>query len=251
MSLNISWLGIDMGECLMDVTTRQSHWLTGDTCKALGRPERAAASCHKWRTMVEKYGSVPVILERHKLELLNYVFDGNPAADEVYLDIEQSYLELADGAREAMRYLRTEGIELSIVTAAKTSPGSMEDACEFRFLEKHGLLEYIDSVMSPRGRLRVSDRSVDTRYEGTSKETGTIYDVIAGDLALGGIQPHRAAMMGDKEWTDIGPAKKRGFRTILYTGYICRGPSEADLVISHFSELMTKVSGPRHAMPPQ
>src|SRR3990172_23807 len=163
MSLSIKWVGIDMGECLMDVTTRQSHLLTGDTCKALGRPERSAASCQRWRVMVEKYGSVPVILESHKLELLSYVFDNDPLADEVYLDVEQTYLALADGAREAMRYLRDQGIELCIVTAAKSSPGPMTNACELRFLQKHGLLQYIDSVISPRGRLRIRDLSIDTR----------------------------------------------------------------------------------------
>ena len=33
-----------------------------------------------------------------------------------------------------------------------------------------------------------------------------------------GIGPDQAVMMGDKEWTDIAPAKRRGFKTILYTG---------------------------------
>ena len=58
-------------------------------------------------------------------------------------------------------------------------------------------------------------------------------------------------MMGDKEWTDIKPAKERGFRTILYTGYICRGPTEADLVIGRFDELKHKVryGGPSSMRP--
>jgi phosphoglycolate phosphatase-like HAD superfamily hydrolase len=187
--------------------------------------------------MVEKYGSVPIILERHKLELLSYVFGDDPLTGDVFLDVEQDYLALADGAREAFAYLRDQGIELCIVTAAKTSPGPMENSCEFRFLEKHGMLQYLDALVTPRGRMRIEDGTVDPRYEGTSKEEGTIYDVLAQDLAKRGIAPDEAVMMGDKEWTDIVPAKERGFKTILYTGYICRGPTEADLVVNHFRDL--------------
>jgi FMN phosphatase YigB (HAD superfamily) len=87
----------------------------------------------------------------------------------------------------------------------------------------------------------MADRSVDPRYEGTSKEEGTIYDVLAEDLAARGISTGEAVMMGDKEWTDIVPAKERGFKTILYTGYVCRGPTAADLVVDRFSDLQGKV----------
>jgi len=43
------------------------------------------------------------------------------------------------------------------------------------------------------------------------------------------------AMVGDKIATDIAPAKKRGFITIQYTGYVDMGPSEADYRIYNFS----------------
>jgi FMN phosphatase YigB (HAD superfamily) len=241
MTLRVEWMGIDMGECLMDVTPRRGHLLIGDTSKALGQPEKSAARCHKWRVMVEKYGSLPVVLERHKLELLSYVFDGDPAVGDLFLGVEQEYLGLADGAQGALEYLRSQGIELCVVTAAKTSPGPMEDSCEFRFLERHGLLRYFEALVTPRGRMRIADRTVDARYEGTSKEEGTIYDVLAEDLRTHGVSPDKAVMMGDKEWADIAPAKKRGFKTILYTGYICRGPTEADLVIDHFGALKDHV----------
>jgi FMN phosphatase YigB (HAD superfamily) len=195
--------------------------------------------------VVERYGSLPVVLERHKVELLDYVFDGEPEAGTVFLDVEQEYLKLADGAHEALAYLRGQGIELSVVTAAKTSPGPIDDSSEFRFLARHGVLQYFDSVISPRGKLRVADRSVDSRYRGTSKEDGTIYDVLARDLAERGIPPGQAVMMGDKEWADISPAKRHGFRTILYTGYVCREPTQADLVVERFADLKKQVGGPR------
>ena len=251
MTLLIKWMGIDMGECLMDVTPRRGHLLTGDTTKALGKPELTASRYHKWCVMIEKYGSLPVILERHKLELLDHVFDSDPAAGEVFLGVEQEYLGLAPGAEQALSYLRGEGISLSVVTAARTSPGPMDHSCEFRFLERHGVSTYFDALVTPRGSMRMTDRMVDTRYEGTSKEDGTIYEALAEDLAARGIAPGEAAMMGDKEWTDIKPAKERGFKTILYTGYICRGPTEADLVIGRFDELKHKVryGGPSSTRP--
>jgi FMN phosphatase YigB (HAD superfamily) len=246
VTLRVRWMGVDMGECLMDVTPRRAHLLAGDTSKALGQPERAAVRCHRWRVMAEKYGSVPVMLERHKDELIRYVFDAEPDAGRLFLETELEYLDLAAGAAEALAYLRAQGVELSVVTAAKSGPGSIEESCEYRFLVKHDVLKYFDSLISPRGKFRVKDWSFDRRYEGTSKEEGTIYDVLAEDIAARGIPVDQALMMGDKEWTDIAPAKARGFKTILYTGYVCRGPTEADLVVERFSDVTRLVEGLRH-----
>ena len=102
VTLCVRWMGVDMGECLMDVTPRRPHLLVGDTTKALGQPEKAADRDRKWWQVVERYGSLPVVLERHKSELLDYVFDGEPEAGTVFLDVEQEYLALADGAHEAL-----------------------------------------------------------------------------------------------------------------------------------------------------
>jgi FMN phosphatase YigB (HAD superfamily) len=244
VTLRIRWMGVDMGECLMDVTPRRAHLLTGDTARELGHPEKAEASCHRFRVMIEKYGSVPVVLERHKDELLRYVFDGEPAALDTYLRVEQEYLWLAPGAAQALASLRDRGIELSVVTAARTGGQSFQESAEYRFLLQHDVLQYFSSIVSPRGKLRLEDGAIDERYVGTSKEQGTIYTVLAADLEERGIRPDEAVMMGDKEWTDIEPAKQRGFKTILYTGYIRRGPTVADMVIQRFDELPTLLWGP-------
>ena len=241
MILAVKWMGLDFGECLMDGTMRRSHLLIGDTSKELGEPELVEQRCHKWRVAKERYGSLPTIVESHKAEVINYVFDGHPRAVEVYLNVEQRYLALADGAREALAYLKQQGIQLSIVTEMKKKVGPIETSSAMRFLRNQNVLEYLDELITPHGKLNIHDGSIDLRYQGTSKEAGTIYDVLVGDLAARGIEPSDAVMMGDKEWTDISPAKKRGLKTILYTGYICRGPSEADFVISHFSELKSIV----------
>ena len=243
MTFRVRWMGVDMGECLMDVTPRRAHLLTGDTTRELGRPEKAESCCHKWRVMIEKYGSLPVVLERHKDELTRYVFDGEPAALETYLRVEQNYLELAAGAARALASLNSRRIELSVVTAASTGAGRIEDTAEYRFLVKHDVLQYFSSIISPRGKLRLADGTIDERYRGTSKEEGTIYDALAADLEERGIPTDQAIMMGDKEWADIGPAKQRGFKTILYTGYIRRGPTVADEVVERFDDLPNVVWG--------
>jgi FMN phosphatase YigB (HAD superfamily) len=239
-------MGIDMGECLMDVTPRRAHLLTGDTTRVLGQPEMAAARCHRFRAMIEKYGSLPIVLERHKDELIHYVFDDRPGAGDAYLAVEQDYLDLAPGAASALAALRAQNIELSVVTAARSGPGRFQSSAEYRFLVKHDVLKYFDSVISPRGKLRVVDGSVDERYQGTSKEEGTIYDAVVEDLAERKITPDQGVMMGDKEWADIGPAKRRGFHTILYTGYVRSGPTEADLEIERFADLPDFVEGLPH-----
>jgi FMN phosphatase YigB (HAD superfamily) len=235
-----------MGECLMDITPRRAHLLTGDTTRELGQPERAASRCHRFRVMIEKYGSVPVMLEAHKDELTRYVFDNEPAADDTFLRVEQDHLWLAAGAAEALAYLQDQGIELSVVTAARTGGSRMEESAEYRFLVKHGMLRYFSSVVSPRGKLRIADGTVDRRYEGATKEAGTIYDALAEDLGARGILPEQGVMMGDREWTDIEPAKQRGFKTILYTGYVRRGPTVADLVVERFGDLPKLVGGLGH-----
>ena len=237
MTLAVKWMGIDMGECLMDVTPRRGHSLAGDTAKLIGQPGLTEQSTHRWRVLREKYGSVPVVLERHKTELIEYLFDGNEEAARAFLEVEQEYLRLAPGAKEALACLRDQGMRLSVVTAAKSTLGPIEKATEVTFLRRHDVLQYFDEVVTPLGRLRLSDGAVDERYRGTSKEEGTIYDVLVEDLASIGIEPSEGLMMGDKEWTDIAPAKQRGLKTILYAGYICRGPTAADAVAHRFSEL--------------
>jgi len=80
MILAVKWMGLDFGECLMDGTMRRSHLLIGDTSKELGEPELVEQRCHKWRVAKERFGSLPTIVESHKAEVINYVFDGHPRA---------------------------------------------------------------------------------------------------------------------------------------------------------------------------
>jgi FMN phosphatase YigB (HAD superfamily) len=107
-----------------------------------------------------------------------------------------------------------------------------------RFLKNRGLTEYFKVLVSPQGKQSLlDDVIIDATYVGKTKEGGDIYDVLAADLRARGIDTSEAVMVGDKPATDINPASERGFLTIQYKGFIDLGPSKADLVIDHFSEL--------------
>ena len=94
-------------------------------------------------------------------------------------------------------------------------------------------------LVTPQGKINLEDDSIDLKYKGHTKKDGTLYDVLAEELAQRGIEPHEAVMIGDKPQTDIDPAHERGFKTIKYTGFIDLGESKADHVIHSFGELKT------------
>jgi FMN phosphatase YigB (HAD superfamily) len=105
------------------------------------------------------------------------------------------------------------------------------------------LTHYFDEMFTPQGKIDLHNGSTDLRYKGKSKEEGTLYDELAQKLLMGGIQTSEAIMIGDKPWSDINPAKERGFTTIQYIGYINYGSSKADFVIFHFPELIEVIKG--------
>jgi FMN phosphatase YigB (HAD superfamily) len=237
MVIHAKWLGIDFGQTLMDPKRMRTYLVIGDTSKELGEPDLVEERCHKWRLMREKYGSWPAVRESHRPEALSFTFDNQPEVNDVYLGVEQKYLTLGDGAIDTISYLRDQGIHISVVCELKKTLGTVSTETELTFLRREDALKYFEEFISPQGKVNLRDGSIDLKYKGTSKETGTLYDVLIKDLASRGIEPSDAVVVGDKEWSDITPAKKRGFKTILYTGCVCRGPTEADIAIRRFSEL--------------
>jgi phosphoglycolate phosphatase-like HAD superfamily hydrolase len=146
---------------------------------------------------------------------------------------------VADGAIEAIRWLREQGIEVSIVAELKRTLGPIGTDMVSNFLVNQGVIQYFDELISPQGKIDLRTGEADLRYKGTSKEEGNLYDVLVEDLRSRGIEPKDAIMVGDKEWSDITPAQKRGFQAIHYSGYIYHAPSHATFEIRHLSELKT------------
>ncbi len=237
MVMKVKWVGIDWGQTFLDGLGQRTYLLIGDTSKDLGEPELVEERCHKWRIMREKYGSYARIKEGHKPEAMNYIFDDHPGAMEMFSATEQRLVKPALGAIEALQYLRDQGIDIAIVTEMKKPLGDISKDMTARFLKDKNLTGYIWEIVTPQGRVDLRDGSVDSRYKGTSKEQGSLYDVLAEELLERGIKTSEAVMIGDKESSDLTPAQKRGFKAIHYIGIIYHGPSNADFTIRHFSEL--------------
>lgn len=244
MSIEVKWAGFDFGQCLMDPSGLRNYLVIGDVCKEIGEPERIEERIYRYRVLKEKYGGYGATKEGHRDEILKYVFENNAEAMETFGVKEQEYLRVPEGTEEVLQYLRDQGIERAVVAELKKTLGPIGTDNVTRFLKKNNLLDYFDQVITPQGCVDIHDGSVDLRYKGKTKEEGTLYDELARDLLKRGILTSKAAMVGDKLWTDITPAKKRGFYTIQYIGYIDYGRSEdADFVISSFRELKDILRG--------
>ena len=237
MAIELKWVGFDFGQCMMDPTGLRNHLVVGDVSKEMGEPELVEERIHKYRVLKEKYGSYSIVKEGHRDEIMSYVFDGKEEAREIFSAKEQEHLLMGNGLEEALRYLTAECIHLSVVAELKKTLGAMGTDIVTRFLQTKGLTRYFEEVVTPQGKIDLKDGSVDLSYKGKTKEQGTLYDELVQSLLKRGVSPSDGAMVGDKIATDIAPAKKRGFITIQYTGYVDMGPSEADYRVDNFFEL--------------
>ncbi|MBW2609094.1 MAG: HAD family hydrolase [Deltaproteobacteria bacterium] len=243
MAMNVKWVGIDFGQTLCDTSPERTYWMIGDTSKELGEPEMVDVRCHRWRVMKERYGTYPAIKEGHRPEIMSYVFDDHPDAAERFSVIEQKYLKVADGAIDTLKYLKNKGIEISVVAELKRTFGPIGTDQVSRFLKTQNIDHFFHEMITPQGKVNIRDGSLDKKYMGFSKEKGDLYDILKEDLLKRGIKTSEAVMVGDKEWSDLTPAQKRGFKAIHYTGYIFHAPSKADYTIGHFSELKDIIKG--------
>lgn len=239
--IRVKWIGIDFGNSLTNSSSERTYWMIGDISKELGEPDLVQERCHRWRAMKEKYGSYNTIKESYRPEAIKYVFHNNKQAAEIFIKAEMKYLKLADNSLNTLKYFKDMGIEVSIVTELKETILPLEDDLVLPFLRHHNAQYYFTDIITPKGKINISTGDFDSRYLGKSKEAGDIYDVLVEDLYKKNIKPSEAVMVGDTPWSDITPAKQRGFSTILYTGYIDRGPCESDFVIDDFTKLKSHI----------
>ena len=241
--LEVKWCGFDYGETIMNAENLRNVVVLGDIYKALGKPQFIPDKIRKYRILKEKYGNYPQIHEGHKEELFEFVLDNESEAIGLFKQKEQELLDTAKGVEEALAYLRSENIEIYMVSEMKQSPDPIGKDHITRFLKRQGIAKYFDGLITPMGKIDFRMNAVDMRYKGSTKAEGNIYDLIAQELKERGIEPHEAVMVGDRPHTDINPANKRGFKTIQYTGFSDQGNSEADAVINSFEALKNIVKG--------
>ncbi len=237
MAIELKWIGFDFGQCMMDPTGLRNYLVVGDVSKEIGEPELVEERIYRYRQLKERYGSYSAVKEGHRDEIMRYVFDGKDEAREIFSAKEQEHLLMGNGLEEALRYLKDEGIHLAVVAELKKTLGAMGTDIVTRFLETKGLTHYFEELVTPQGRIDLRDGSIDLAYKGKTKEEGTLYDELIRALQKRGINPPEGAIVGDKPATDIIPAKKRGFITIQYTGYVDATPHEADYRIDNFLKL--------------
>jgi FMN phosphatase YigB (HAD superfamily) len=239
VTMEVRWCGFDYGQCIMEPGGLRNPRLYGDLYKELGKPELIADKIQKYRILKEKYGSYGRIKEGHRDEIYSFVLDDDPEAIALFSRKEQELLDMAEGLEDLLEYLHSLGIELMVVSEMKKTLGPVGTDIVSSFLKNRGLVRYFKELVTPQGKINLEDDSIDLKYRGHTKKEGTLYDVLAEELAQRGIEPHEAVMIGDKPQTDIDPAHERGFKTIKYTGFIDLGESKADHVIQSFGELKT------------
>ncbi len=243
MILEVKWCGFDYGETVMNADDFRTAIVFGDICKTLGKPELISDRIKKSRVLKEKYGDYPHIHEGHKDEFFEFVLDNDAEAIGLFKQKEKELLKPGEGVEDALAYLRSEAIEIYVVSEMKQSPDPLGKDQITRFLKRHGIFKHFDGLITPLGGIDFRTNAVDLRYKGATKAEGTIYDVIALELNERGIEPFEAVMVGDRPSSDINPAHKRGFKTIQYTGFTDLGKSDADAKIKSFEELKNIVKG--------
>ena len=235
--MEVKWCGFDYGQCIMEPGGLRNPRMFGDLYKSLGKPELIPDKIRKYRILKEKYETFSLIKEGHRDEIYSFVLDDDPEAIELFGKLEQELLDMGDGLEDVLAYLHAEGIELQVVSEMKKTLGAVGTDIVSRFLKRRGLVKYFKDLITPQGKIKLEDDSIDLKYKGFTKKEGTLYDVLAQELKERGIEPHESVMVGDKPETDIDPAHDRGFKTIQYTGFIDLGESKADMVIHSFDEL--------------
>ena len=243
MVFEVEWCGFDFGQCIMHPGGLRNPLVFGDIYKQLGKPELIPDKMRKYRILKEKYGTYGRIKEGHRDEIYSYVLDDDPEAIELFSEQEQKCLAIAEGLVDALEYLKSQGIELQVISEMKKTLGPVGTDLVSKFLKGKGLLKYFKELITPQGKIDLQYNTLDRRYKGCTKKDGSLYDVLVQELKERGITPQEAVMVGDKPETDIDPAHDRGFKTIQYTGYYDFGNSKADVVISSFEELKNIVKG--------
>lgn len=243
MVFKVKWCGFDFGQCIMHPGGLRNPLVFGDICKELGKPELIPDKMRKYRILKEKYGTYGRIKEGHRDEIHSYVLDNDPEAIELFSEQEQERLAIAEGLVDALEYLKSQGIELQVISEMKKTLGPVGTDLVSKFLKRKGLLKYFKELITPQGKIDLQHDTLDPRYKGRTKKDGSLYDVLVQELKEQGIAPQEALMVGDKPETDIDPAHDRGFKTIQYTGYYDFGNSKADVVINSFEELKKIVKG--------
>ncbi len=227
----MKWAGFDFGQCLMDSSNRKiEYWMAAVFIDE--EKERSGIIEEKvrlYKDLIEKYGDFRRLHEKGRHEVEEKVLENNPCLIKRYYEVEQKLLKPADGIYEALKYLKSNGYRIDVVS----DMGALKVIVNF--LNNYNLRQFFSNVYSPLGVLR-ENGEIDESFKGVSKEDGSIYKKLKEDLEKSGIDMNHAYMIGDHPVKDIEMAKKFGFKTIHYA-VKGKESDHADFVIKNFLEL--------------
>ncbi|MEM1945993.1 MAG: HAD hydrolase-like protein [Candidatus Caldarchaeum sp.] len=230
------WFGLDYGQCLMDSRFRRvEYWLAAVFID--DEDEKRGVIDEKlevYNQLLKKYGNFRKLHEHGRHEIHSLILENNRVLIRRFYEVEQKLLKPAEGVIDALTYLKK-----------KYSLGVISDMADsqviIRFLNHHGLRQFFTNIYTPSGVVR-EHGGLDEGFKGT-KEDGSIYASLKKELEIMGIQVNEAVIIGDDPIKDIANAKMHGFTTVHYVGNNSstqKPSSEADYVITHFSELKEK-----------
>jgi hypothetical protein len=244
--LRLKWLGVDYGMSLMSPYGLRNELNFGSIMKDLGKPEQIAEKIHRYRRLKEKYGSYNALKQGHREEILEYVFDGDQEAMDVFTRYETELLIPGKDVVHTLPWLRDQGIVLDIVAEGIKTLGRISPHQILIFLAQKRFTQYFRYIFTPLGRIDLADSKlgIDLSCQGKTKEAGTLWDYLVDDLTKQGFKINECAIIGDRPLTDIEPTRKRGFRTIQFAGIKDWGNSpDAEYKIYSWSELRDFVVG--------
>lgn len=241
--LRVRWWGFDFGETIMNPFTLHQSALIRQIYSDLGRANEAEEHVRKWYKLRDSFGSagdapnlrVRDVKQSARSRIYSEVLDNNVEAVRLFEKGEVRGFTPAKGIKPVLDWLKKNGTSPTIVSESSENAATVAIT---RFLDVHGLSDFIGEIITPAGRFRFNGELVGSEFVGKTKKAGTIYDELKAYLRKLGTSSEEAAIVGDDPLLDIANAKLRGFVTIQYTGIINRGPTAmADYVIDDWSRL--------------
>ncbi len=238
----IRWCGLDFGETIMDPYTLHQSKIIAETYDEIGKKEEARPRVLAWYQLRDSFGVTGDRPEQRVRQLKQYakeriyseVLGGDPRAAQLYDEKEAKGFTPTPGIFGFLGKLHQAGVEVDVVSESNSIAAT---SAIVRFLTVHHLEAFFSWIITPVGRFGPGGELVDKRFVGSTKKSGTIYDVLRSFLKERGVNPSDGVMVGDDPLLDVEYPKLRGFMGIQYTGVVDRGRSIlADYVVSSWGE---------------
>lgn len=238
------WFGIDFGYTLMNPLAMHHSVAIPAMYSRLGREDEGKEALQRWYNLRDSLGSpndpphqkVRLLKEYNRDKLYAEVFQGDQEVISLYGEVEARERRPPMDLKESLEYMKSKGKNLTVVSEVLGAQGTLTISDSLRV---NGTLGLFDEIITPSGRFAPDGKLIDeSRFVGTTKKDGSIYERLAGYLDEGSYPAGTRAIVGDDPRQDVEQAKKHGFFTIQYSGIVDRGDTGgADLLINKWSEI--------------